>query len=77
MNSSFPQKSKTILITLNGNKQVISPNLSIEDLVNLLKLDKNLIAVEVNGNIIRKNEYSSYKINENDEIEILTLIGGG
>lgn len=35
------------------------------------------IAVEVNGNILPKNEYNSYVISDNDVIEIVNFVGGG
>lgn len=35
------------------------------------------IAVEVNYNIIPKSEYKNYIISEDDEIEIVSFMGGG
>ncbi|MDD6345446.1 MAG: sulfur carrier protein ThiS [Oscillospiraceae bacterium] len=35
------------------------------------------VAVEVNYNIISKSEYKSYIISEDDEIEIVSFMGGG
>lgn len=35
------------------------------------------VAVEVNYNIIPKSEYKSYIISEDDEIEIVSFMGGG
>ncbi len=36
-----------------------------------------IIAVEVNYNIISKSEYDNYIISEDDEIEIVSFMGGG
>ncbi|MGN0677921.1 MAG: sulfur carrier protein ThiS, partial [Ruminococcus sp.] len=36
-----------------------------------------IIAVEVNYNIISKSEYENYIISEDDEIEIVSFMGGG
>lgn len=35
------------------------------------------IAVEVNYNIIPKTEYKNYVISQDDEIEIVSFMGGG
>ena len=35
------------------------------------------VAVEVNYNIISKSEYENYIISEDDEIEIVSFMGGG
>lgn len=35
------------------------------------------VAIEVNYNIISKSEYKSYIISEDDEIEIVSFMGGG
>lgn len=35
------------------------------------------VAIEVNYNIIPKSEYKSYIISEDDEIEIVSFMGGG
>lgn len=37
----------------------------------------DIIAVEVNYNIIPKSDYKIYIISEDDEIEIVSFMGGG
>lgn len=66
-----------MVIFVNGKKQEVADNLTVSQLVDNLKLNKELIAVEVNCNVVRKVEYDKHQLNENDEVEILTLIGGG
>ncbi len=50
---------------------------SVENIIEILTLDKDLIAIEVNGEIVKKINYKNHILKEGDEIEILTLIGGG
>ncbi|MFN7181916.1 MAG: sulfur carrier protein ThiS [Planctomycetota bacterium] len=66
-----------MIVSVNGKKREFPENLTVENLVEILKLDKDLIAIEINGDIIRKANYKEHILKEGDEIEILTLIGGG
>lgn len=60
-------------IVLNGQPQSLE-NSSLEE---LLKNYKKQVAVSVNDEIIPKNEWQNVKLNENDRIEIIELVGGG
>lgn len=60
-------------VILNGELQ----SLEISCLEELLKNYKKQVAVSVNDEIIPKNEWKNVKLNENDKIEIIELVGGG
>ena len=64
-------------IQLNGNSYEVSNGTNLEDLLNKLKIKKNKVAIEVNGNIIEKSKYSNLILNKNDRVEIVHFIGGG
>ena len=64
-------------IQLNGKKIKINNNYSIQDLIRKFKLKENKIAVELNGVILPKKFFSSKKIKDKDNIEIVQFIGGG
>ncbi len=66
-----------MIVFINGKKENVADNLTVSQLIDYLKLNRELIAVEINCNIVRKTEYNKYQLKENDEVEILTLIGGG
>ncbi len=63
-------------ILLNGEDRSYDVENLIE-LINLLKLDPKRIAVEKNGKIVKKDEFTETKIEENDKIEIVHFVGGG
>ena len=42
-----------------------------------LKVKKNKIAIEINGEIIEKNKYPDTILNKDDKVEIVHFIGGG
>ncbi len=64
-------------IQLNGKKIKINSKYSIKDLIKKYKLKENKIAIELNGVILPKVNYSKKKIKNKDKIEIVQFIGGG
>ena len=64
-------------IQLNGNSFEINSGSNLNELLNKLKIKKNKVAIEVNGEIIEKNRYLSLILNKNDKVEIVHFIGGG
>ena len=64
-------------IQLNGNAYQISSGMNLNELLNNLKIQKKKVAIEVNGEIVEKNKYSSLILNKNDKVEIVHFIGGG
>ena len=64
-------------IQLNGDPYEINNGTNLNELLNNLKIEKNKVAVEVNGEIVEKNKYSNLILNKNDKVEIVKFIGGG
>lgn len=65
-------------IFLNGDSFSIEEDKStIENLIQKLKLNPEVIIVELNRKIVEKKDYSQKKVNQGDKIEIIQFIGGG
>ena len=64
-------------IQLNGNSYEINNGTNLIELLNKLKIEKNKIAIEVNGEIVEKNKYPNLILNKDDKVEIVHFIGGG
>jgi len=64
-------------IQLNGNSYEINNGTNLNELLNKLKIQKNKVAIEVNGEIVEKNKYPNLILNEDDKVEIVHFIGGG
>ena len=64
-------------IQLNGKLYEINSGTNLNELLNNLKIQKNKVAIEVNGQIIDKNKYPNLILNKNDKVEIVHFIGGG
>ena len=64
-------------IQLNGDLYEINTGTNLNELLNKLKIQKNKVAIEVNGEIVEKDKYANLILNKNDKVEIVHFIGGG
>ena len=64
-------------IQLNGDPYEINDGTNLNELLNKLKIQKNKVAIEVNGEIVERKKYPSLILNKNDQVEIVQFIGGG
>ena len=62
---------------LNGQKYITPANLTISDLIHYFGYNKSLLVVEYNQFICSKLEWDKIFIQKNDQIEIVTIVGGG
>ena len=64
-------------IQLNGSSYEINNGTNLNELLNKLKIKKNKVAIEVNGEIVEKSKYQKLVLNKNDKVEIVHFVGGG
>ena len=64
-------------IQLNGDPYEINDGTNLSELLNKLKIQKNKVAIEVNGEIVEKNKYPNLVLNKGDKVEVVKFIGGG
>jgi len=64
-------------IQLNGDPYEVNKGTNLNELLNKLKMQKNKVAIEVNGEIIERNKYFNLILNKDDKVEIVHFIGGG
>jgi len=64
-------------IQLNGAPHEVNKGTNLDELLNSLKIKKNKVAIEVNGEIVEKNKYPKLILNKDDKVEIVHFIGGG
>ena len=70
-------KNKKIQIYINGKKKNINVNYKLINILENFSLQNKLLAIELNNEVVPKSQYKTKRINPNDRIEILELIGGG
>ena len=64
-------------IVVNGEEREIESGTTLGQLVSLLDLAQDRLAIELNRRILRKKEWDSTELNEADAIEIVSFVGGG
>ena len=70
-------KKNKIQIYINGKIKIINSSFNLIDILKEYALENKLVAIEINEEVIPKSNYKKKRINHNDRIEILELIGGG
>ncbi|WP_088014166.1 sulfur carrier protein ThiS [Gottfriedia acidiceleris] len=65
-------------IRLNGKILDISSKIfTIQDLLNEYQLENRIVIVEVNKEIIYKEQYSITHLSNGDSVELIHFVGGG
>jgi thiamine biosynthesis protein ThiS len=64
-------------LTVNGGTLEASNAVTITELLNELRIEPRKVAVEVNLSIIKKADYSTFRLNDGDKVEIVNFVGGG
>ncbi|MGL6072825.1 MAG: sulfur carrier protein ThiS [Fimbriiglobus sp.] len=64
-------------ITLNAKEQQLQPGSTVADLLKSLAKDPRYLAVEVNRSVVARAEHAKHTLNPGDQVEIVTLVGGG
>ncbi|MDP9173447.1 MAG: sulfur carrier protein ThiS [Planctomycetota bacterium] len=65
-----------MLVKINGQPRELPPASDIHTILALHKLTPDKVAVELNRRLIRADKYAT-PLQPNDEIEIVTFVGGG
>lgn len=64
-------------IVVNGKIKEVKKEITIQELIEFLSIKVGVMAVAVNMNIVKKDDWGSYKLCENDKVELLQFVGGG
>ncbi len=64
-------------LTVNGETLETSKAATITELLNEIRIEPYKVAVEVNLSIIKKADYSTFRLNDGDKVEIVNFVGGG
>lgn len=64
-------------ITFNGKPHILKRQISLLEFSEIMNLEPTQVAIECNHEIIPRSLYNDVLLNEGDELEIVTFIGGG
>jgi sulfur carrier protein len=66
-----------VQILLNGESRALSEPATVASLLDQLDVPRRYVAVEVNGDLIPRAQHASHALHPGDQVEIVTLTGGG
>lgn len=66
-----------LFFIVNGQYYCSNNNLTIYQLLTYLNYDLSLIVLEYNGIILTKEKWNNFNIKPQDQLEIITIVGGG
>jgi thiamine biosynthesis protein ThiS len=64
-------------IQVNGQPREIADNLDLSQLIASLNLRPEQIAIELNQTVVRRVQWHSTILREDDKVEIVHFVGGG
>ena len=50
---------------------------NVSELLETLNINSNFVAVELNGNVVYRENFETTKINDGDRVEVVSFVGGG
>jgi thiamine biosynthesis protein ThiS len=71
------RSADALLIHVNSETHEVADELSLEDLVNFLNLAPKRLAIELNQNVVRRADWPTTILREDDRVEIVHFVGGG
>ncbi len=64
-------------IVVNGNEQMIDPGVTVAALIAQCALQPKQVAVEINRDLVPRRAFETTELKDGDEVEVVTLVGGG
>ena len=62
---------------VNGKEMNLKDGITIDELLSEIKFNKERVVVEVDGVIVSKDDFKSFKLTENNTIDVVSFVGGG
>lgn len=70
-------ETASVRILLNGDERELPEAWTVADLLRDLKIESRFCAVELNGDVIPREQHSGKLLKPLDVVEVVTLVGGG
>ncbi len=67
----------SIQVLVNGKEREVQSGLSVHELVESFDLNPLLIVVELNREILSRDQFKDVQIAEGDAVELVHFVGGG
>ena len=66
-----------IQVHVNGREREVQSGLSVHELVESFDLNPLLIVVELNREILSRDQFKDVQVSEGDAVELVHFVGGG
>jgi thiamine biosynthesis protein ThiS len=67
----------SITLTINGRERQLAGEMTLPALLSELGVDRRMVAVAHNGEVIPRATYDSVTVRDGDRIEVVRMVGGG
>jgi sulfur carrier protein len=64
-------------VIINGTQKETKEQTTLLELLKELALEENVMAAAVNMQIVKQNEWDTFRLQEGDKLELLDFVGGG
>jgi thiamine biosynthesis protein ThiS len=64
-------------LTVNGKPRDVAGPLSLREFLEAHDVKPEMVAVEYNGEIVRRERFAEVRLQEGDKLEIIHMVGGG
>ncbi|MDC7243484.1 MAG: sulfur carrier protein ThiS [Sphaerochaetaceae bacterium] len=64
-------------IIVNGENKTFDEGVSLFNIIDLLQINDKVMAAAVNMEVVKKEDWDSFKPKEGDKVELLQFVGGG
>lgn len=66
-----------ITITINGKRQELEKHILLADFLRSRGINLRFVAVAHNGEVLERENFDSVTLDQDDEIEVVSPVGGG
>lgn len=64
-------------LIVNGENKEFPENSTLQTVITKLQIEDKVMAAAVNMEIVKKDQWNSFIVKENDKLELLQFVGGG
>jgi thiamine biosynthesis protein ThiS len=68
---------KTMHVIVNGEAKSLEPGMTVITLLAKLRILRNTVAIEINGEFLEPGEIDGKEIFHGDRVELVRFVGGG
>lgn len=69
--------NEPVQLLVNGDAMTLPAGRTVTDLLTQLGLKGQVVAVEVNRQLVPRKQHETTTLNAGDAVEVVTLVGGG